>query len=41
MIDSALAALSKTQLLTDKELSAVATNALHIFPSLRNRIPTS
>jgi 6-methylsalicylate decarboxylase len=41
VIDSALTALSKTQLLTDKELSAVATNALHIFPSLRNRIPTS
>jgi hypothetical protein len=31
--------LSKTQLLTEKELSAVATNAFNVFPSLRDRIP--
>jgi 6-methylsalicylate decarboxylase len=41
VIDSNLAALSRTQLLTDKELSAVATNATRIFPSLRDRIPAS
>jgi predicted TIM-barrel fold metal-dependent hydrolase len=41
VIDSSLAALSKTRLLTETELSAVATNAIQIFPSLRDRIPTS
>jgi predicted TIM-barrel fold metal-dependent hydrolase len=41
VIDSSLAALSKTQLLTEAELFAVATNAIQIFPSLRDRIPTS
>jgi predicted TIM-barrel fold metal-dependent hydrolase len=41
VIDANLAALSRTQLLTEKELFAVATNAIHIFPSVRNRIPTS
>jgi hypothetical protein len=40
VIDSSLAALSRTQLLTEKELFAVATNAIHIFPSLRDRLPT-
>jgi predicted TIM-barrel fold metal-dependent hydrolase len=40
VIDSSLAALSKTRLLTETELSAVATNAIQIFPSLRE-IPTS
>jgi hypothetical protein len=30
VIDSALAALSETPLLADQELSAVATNALHL-----------
>jgi predicted TIM-barrel fold metal-dependent hydrolase len=39
VIDANLAALSRTQLLTEKELSAVATNAIHVFPSLRDRIP--
>jgi predicted TIM-barrel fold metal-dependent hydrolase len=39
VIDANLAALSKTQLLTEKELSAVATNAFNVFPSLRDRIP--
>jgi hypothetical protein len=41
VIDSNLAALNRTQLLAGKELSAVATNALRIFPSLRDRIPAS
>jgi predicted TIM-barrel fold metal-dependent hydrolase len=40
VIDSSLAALGRTQLLTERELFAVATNAIHIVPSLRNRIPT-
>jgi predicted TIM-barrel fold metal-dependent hydrolase len=39
VIDSSLAALSRTRLLTEKELFAVATNAIHLFPSLRDRIP--
>jgi predicted TIM-barrel fold metal-dependent hydrolase len=42
VIDANLAALSSTQLLTEKELFAVATtNAVRIFPSLRDRIPAS
>jgi hypothetical protein len=41
VIDSNLAALSRTQLLTDKELSAVATNATRIFPTVRDRVPAS
>jgi hypothetical protein len=41
VIDANLAALSKTQLLTEKELSAVTTNAISVFPSLRDRIPAS
>jgi predicted TIM-barrel fold metal-dependent hydrolase len=41
VIDANLAALSRTQLLTGKELAAVATNALRVFPSLRDRIPAS
>jgi len=36
-----LAALCTTQLLTDKELSAVATNAIRVFPSLRDKLPAS
>jgi predicted TIM-barrel fold metal-dependent hydrolase len=39
VIDSNLAALSRTQLLTGKELCAVATNATRIFPTVRDRIP--
>jgi predicted TIM-barrel fold metal-dependent hydrolase len=39
VIDSNLAALSSTQFLTEKELLAVATNAIRVFPSLRDRIP--
>jgi predicted TIM-barrel fold metal-dependent hydrolase len=38
VIDSNLAALHRTKFLTEKELFAVATNAIHIFPSLRDRI---
>jgi len=41
VIDSNLAALSETQLLTGKELSAVATSALRVFPWLREKIPSS
>jgi predicted TIM-barrel fold metal-dependent hydrolase len=41
VIDANLAALSRTQLLTQKELSALATNATRIFPSLRDRIAAS
>jgi 6-methylsalicylate decarboxylase len=41
VIDANLAALSRTRLLTEKELSAVATNAIRVFPSLRDRIPAS
>jgi predicted TIM-barrel fold metal-dependent hydrolase len=41
VIDANLAALGKTQLLTEKELSSVATNAIHAFPSLQGRISTS
>jgi predicted TIM-barrel fold metal-dependent hydrolase len=41
VIDANLAALSRTQLLAEKELFAVATNAIRIFPSLRDRIPAS
>jgi predicted TIM-barrel fold metal-dependent hydrolase len=40
VIDSNLAALGRTQLLTPKEVSEVATNALQVFPSLGGRIPT-
>jgi predicted TIM-barrel fold metal-dependent hydrolase len=39
VIESNLAALSRTHLLTEKELFAVATNATHLFPSLRGRLP--
>jgi hypothetical protein len=35
VIDANLAVLSRTRLLTDKELSAIATNATRIFPALR------
>jgi len=38
VIDANLAALSKTQLLTEAELFAVATNAIQIFPSLEHRM---
>jgi predicted TIM-barrel fold metal-dependent hydrolase len=41
VIDANLGALSKTELLTDKELSAVATNAIRVFPSLRDKVPAS
>ena len=41
VIDANLAALSKTQLLTAKELSAVTTNAIRIFPALTDRIPAN
>jgi 6-methylsalicylate decarboxylase len=41
VIDSSLAALSRTQLLTEKELFAVATNVIRIFPSLSHRIPAN
>ncbi|HEX9527376.1 MAG TPA: amidohydrolase family protein, partial [Streptosporangiaceae bacterium] len=41
VIDSNLAALSRTQLLTGEERFAVATNAIRIFPSLRGRLPAS
>jgi predicted TIM-barrel fold metal-dependent hydrolase len=41
VIDANLAALGSTRLLADEELSAVATNALRIFPSLKGRIPGS
>jgi predicted TIM-barrel fold metal-dependent hydrolase len=40
VIDANLAALGRTKLLAEKELSAVATNAIRIFPSLRDRLPT-
>jgi predicted TIM-barrel fold metal-dependent hydrolase len=36
--DANLAALNKTRLLTDEQISAVGTNAIRIFPSLRDRI---
>jgi predicted TIM-barrel fold metal-dependent hydrolase len=41
VIDSNLAALSRTQLLTEEERFAVATNAIRIFPSLKDRLPAS
>jgi len=41
VIDANLAALNRTLLLAEKELSAVATNAIRVFPALRNRIPAS
>jgi predicted TIM-barrel fold metal-dependent hydrolase len=41
VIDSNLAALSTTQFLTEEERFAVATNAIRIFPSLRDRLPAS
>ncbi len=41
VIDSNLAALYRTQLLTEDERFAVATNALRIFPSLRDRLLAS
>jgi 6-methylsalicylate decarboxylase len=39
VIDSSLAALGRTQLLTEKELLAVATNAIRIFPYEQDRGP--
>ena len=39
VIDSNLAALRRTQLLTEEERFAAATNAVRIFPSLRDRLP--
>ena len=39
VIESSLSALRRTELLNEEELSAVATNALHAFPSLRERFP--
>jgi predicted TIM-barrel fold metal-dependent hydrolase len=41
VIDANLAALSTTQLFTDKELSAVATNALRICLTLKDKVPAS
>jgi hypothetical protein len=41
VIDANLAALEATGLLAEKELSAVATNAVRVFPSLADRIPAS
>jgi hypothetical protein len=41
VIDSNLAALYRTQLLAEEERFAVATNAIRIFPSLRERLPAS
>jgi hypothetical protein len=41
VIDSNLALLHRTQVVTEKELSAVATNAIPVFPLLMGRIPTS
>jgi hypothetical protein len=39
--DANLAALSKSRLLTDQEISAIDTNAIRICPSLRDRISAS
>jgi 6-methylsalicylate decarboxylase len=39
--DANLAALNETRLLTDEEISAIGTNAIRVFPSLRERISVS
>jgi predicted TIM-barrel fold metal-dependent hydrolase len=41
VIDVNQAALSTTRLLTEQELAAVATNAIQIFPALKDRIPAN
>jgi len=38
VIDSHLAALAKSTLLSREELAAIATNALHVFPSVTSRL---
>jgi predicted TIM-barrel fold metal-dependent hydrolase len=40
VIASNLLTLNSTQLLSEKELAAVFTNAIQIFPSLHDRLPT-
>jgi predicted TIM-barrel fold metal-dependent hydrolase len=39
VIESNQSALGRTQLLTEEERFAVATNAIRIFPSLKDRLP--
>jgi predicted TIM-barrel fold metal-dependent hydrolase len=41
VIDANLAALSRTRLLTPEDRSAMAANAVRVFPSLRRRLPVS